>query len=236
MPKWYSVISKRERWGFTWFGSLLTLVVLFTGVWVFLLRIVPFLSHGKAVDASVYVLEGYIEDYAYADILAEFERTKPDIIICTGTSFDQGFYITGIPSAAWLIANSLFALGVDSSLIHIVPVNPDVLVNRTYSSALMARKYLETNFPEVKSVNLFSTSVHARRSRYLFRKVFEPDFEFGNVVVHSHVYKYNNWYKSSRGFRAVLSETLAFLYVRAFFRPDVESDIVKLKLPSSETS
>jgi len=225
MKKNLYIISKRERWGLTWPGRILTLVILMSGVFILSRTAVPFLSHQNTIQSKVLIIEGYIEDYAYPEIIRKIETIDPETIITTGTSFNQGFYISGIPSAAYLIAYSLFALGVDSSLIHIVPVQPDVLVNRTYNSALASKRYLLKNFPEVKSVNVISTSVHARRSLYLFRKAFEPHIEVGNVVIDSKVFDKNDWYRTSRGFRTVTSELIAWFYNRFFFRPDAKESI-----------
>jgi uncharacterized SAM-binding protein YcdF (DUF218 family) len=171
MRKNLFIISKRERWGLTWAGRILLLAILILSVFILGKTAVPFLSHQDTILSKVLIIEGYVEDYAYPEIIRKIEAMDPEIIITTGTSFNQGFYISGIPSSAYLIAHSLFVLGVDSNLIHIVPVQPDVLVNRTYNSALVSKKYLMANFPEVKSVNVISTSVHSRRSLYLFRKL-----------------------------------------------------------------
>jgi uncharacterized SAM-binding protein YcdF (DUF218 family) len=222
MRKNLFIISKRERWGLTWAGRILLLAILILSVFILGKTAVPFLSHQDTILSKVLIIEGYVEDYAYPEIIRKIEAMDPEIIITTGTSFNQGFYISGIPSSAYLIAHSLFVLGVDSNLIHIVPVQPDVLVNRTYNSALVSKKYLMANFPEVKSVNVISTSVHSRRSLYLFRKAFEPHIEVGNIVIDSMVFDKNDWHKTSRGFRTVTSELIAWFYNRLFFRPATE--------------
>ncbi len=205
--------------------------IIFLCLYIFARNIVSFLSAEKNINAKVIIIEGYIEDYAYPEIIDKIGQIQPDLIITTGTSFDQGFYLSGIPSAAHLIAYSLYELGVDSSIIHIVPVNPDVSINRTYNTALVSKKYLLLRYPEVKSINLLSTSVHSRRSYYLFRMVFEPDIAVGNIVITSKFLTENNWYKSSRAFRVVISETIAWCYNWLFFSPDIEKDINKVIIP-----
>ncbi len=225
MKKNYYLISKRERWGPTWIGCVFMLFLVLTSSYALFKNIVPFLTRERTIHAKVLVIEGYLEDYAYQPIISLIKDIQPEMIITTGTSFDQGFYLTGIPSAAHLVGNSLIALGIDSTLVHIVPVNPDVVVNRTYTSALVSKNYIKKNFPGVKQINLVSTSIHSRRSHYLFKMVFEPGIQVGNIVISSNYLRNDNWYKTSRGFRAVLSETLAWLYVRLFFKPDVKKDI-----------
>lgn len=223
----YFIISKRERWGLTWKGWMVFILLIFITSTIFTLRIVPCLSNENPIESKVVVLEGYVEDWAYPEIISRIERIKPELIITTGTSLDQGFYLSDIPSTAYIVARSLVRLGVDSSLIRVVPVEPDVLVNRTYNSAITVRKWLEANSPETRSINLISTAVHARRSHYLFKLVMEPGIETGNIVIPPRYYNAMNWFRTSRGFRVVLSETIAWFYVRLFFRPDLEKDLTR---------
>jgi len=223
--KSYLLISRRERWGLTWKGWLLLMFLLAAFMAFFTFRIVPFLSAENPNYSKILVLEGYVEDWAYPEIISRIEEIKPEFIITTGTSLDQGFYLSGVPSTAYLTARSLIKLGIDSSLIHVVPVEPDVLVNRTYNSAITVRKWLEANSPETRSINLVSTAVHARRSHYLFKMAMKPHIQTGNIVIPPRYFNSKNWFRTSRGFRVVLSETIAWFYVRLFFSPDVEKDL-----------
>jgi len=227
----FLLVSKRERWGLTLAGRVLILSIFLISLLAYIYRIVPFLSKQAPVDSKILVFEGYIEDWAYPEILNVIEELKPELILTTGTSLDQGYYLSGIPSTAYIVAKSLIALGVDSTIIHVVPVTPDVLKNRTYNSALVSRIYLNAYFPEIKSINLVSTSVHARRSHRLFRLVMEPEIQTGNIVIPPAYFNASDWYRSSRGFRLVISETIAWVYVRLFFQPDTEKDLVAKTKP-----
>jgi hypothetical protein len=165
------------------------------------------------------VVEGYVPDYAYPVIIETFHREKYDLIITTGTTYDQGFYISGIETAAELIALSLIELGFDSTKIRMVPVPPGTHVNRTYNSAVVTFRYLQQFHPETKAINIVSLGVHARRSIYLFKEVYEPTIEVGNIVIPHVAVNRLDWFKTSRGFRSVIDETIAYFYVRLFFWP-----------------
>ncbi|HRW97291.1 MAG TPA: hypothetical protein P5104_07160 [Bacteroidales bacterium] len=217
--------EKRICTRLTWKAKLLLLLLIVALTIVFVKNIVPFLSLEKTIVSNVFVLEGYVEDWAYPFIIQKINELNPDFILTTGISLDQGFYLNGVPSTAYLVGHSLRKLGIDSARVHIVPTKPGVKVNRTYYSAIAARKYLDQHFTGISSVNLISTSVHARRSHLIFKKVFNDKYELGNIVVPSIYFNRSNWYKTSRGFRTVLSETLAWLYVRLFFFPNVEEDL-----------
>ncbi len=223
--KRFFLFSKRERWGLTLAGRFVILAIFLIALLAYIYRIVPFLSKQAPEDSKVLVFEGYVEDWTYPAILKIIDEMQPDLILTTGTSLDQGYYISGIPSTAYIVAKSLIALGVDSTIIHVVPVVPNVLKNRTYSSALATRRYLNANFPEVRSLNLLSSSVHSRRSHHLFKLVMEPEIQTGNIVIPPAFFDHTDWFKSSRGFRIVTSETIAWVYVKLFFHPDAEKDL-----------
>lgn len=223
--KFLYIFSKRQRWGLTWLGRLFFLLLFFLAVALFHQTIVPFLSSSTPNNARVVIIEGYVEDHTYPFFLEKIAEINPAVIITTGVPFDQGFYISGLPSTAHLVAQSLLALGVDSALVKVAPPNPDVPVNRTYNSAIAARAYIEQHYPATEEVILFSSSVHARRSHYLFSMVFQPGISVGNFAAPSPYIRRADWHKTSRAFRVVLSETIAWLYVRLFFMPDVDKDL-----------
>jgi len=216
--------NKCERWGLTIYGWLLVFVFSILLIFGFVKTIVPFLSAEETVDARIMVVEGYVPDYAYPDIIRIFYEDDYELIIASGTSFDQGFYIAGMKTAAELIRNSLINLGFDSTKVVAVPVPPDVYKDRTWHSAWYTFNYIRESLPDVESVNIVSLGPHARRSKYLFEMVYEPEIRLGNIVMPHHSVKSGDWYKSSRGFRTVINETIAYLYVKLFFSPDISKD------------
>lgn len=211
--------KKTECTRWTWFSWVLFITTILLVFTVFIRNIVPFLSREEQQDAVIMVVEGYIPDYAYPEIIETFYRDNYDLIITTGTTYDQGFYISDIETAAELIALSLRALGFDTTKIRMVPVPPGTHVNRTYNSAAVTYRYIQQNIPQTKAINIISLGVHARRSLYLFEKVYEPQIEVGNIVIPHVAVNRLDWYKSSRGFRSVINEMIAYVYVRFFFWP-----------------
>lgn len=212
--------SKRERWGLTIYGWLLIMVTIVAIVVTYVKTIVPFLSVEDTIDAEVLVVEGYIPDYSYPDIIRIFHKNHYELIVTSGVSFDQGFYISGVKSSAELIRKSLIRLGFDSTKVVAVPVPPDVYKDRTWHSAFYSYHYLRKNHPEVHSINIVSLGPHSRRSKYLFEMVYEPEIRVGNIVMPHHSITANDWYKSSRGFKSVLDETISYIYAKLFFWPD----------------
>lgn len=222
--------KKRERWGLTLIGKALVLLVFALLLIVFVRNIVPFLSVENTIDAKIMVVEGYVPDYAYPGIIDIFHEKGYKLIVTAGTSFDQGHYIAGVKTAAGLIRNSLINLGLDSSRVVAVPVPPEVFKDRTWHSALYSYHYIRKHYPEAKRVNIVSTGVHSRRSKVLFDMVYEPEIELGNIVVHQPSVPERGWYKSSRGFKTVVNETISYFYVKFFFWPEQNTEITEPKL------
>ena len=214
------LVKKRQRWSLTFYGWLLLLVFLIALFVLFLKNIIGFLSFEETIEAKVLVAEGYVPDYSFHKMIEIFDEGNYELIVASGTSFDQGYYLSEIKTSADLIARSLIFLGFDSTKLAVVPIPNRIHKNRTYTSALVTKEYLQKNHPEIKKVNIMSLGPHSRRSNYLFEMAYEPEIEVGNIVVpHAAVDKYN-WYKSSRGFRTVLDELIGFFYVKFFFWPD----------------
>ncbi len=221
--KSFKLASKRERWGLTIYGWLLILSIIAIAFLIYVKGIVGFLSTEENIDAKIMVIEGYMPDYAYYDIIKIFNEKNYDLIVTSGATFDQGFYLSGINTAAGLIRNSLLKLGFDSAKVVAVPVPRDVYKDRTYHSAIYSHKYIREHFPEVKSINIVSLGIHATRSLYLFKMVYEPEIQVGNIVIPHISISKNDWYKSSRGFKGVLNETISYYYVKFFFWPDKDA-------------
>ena len=211
--------DKRVRWGLTSWGWLTLLLLVTASVIIFLKTIVPFLCIERTIDADVMIVEGYVPEYSYKKIMNIFDENNYTLLVASGTSYEQGFIISGYNTAADLIGATLLSMGFDSTRLAIVPLSPEIQIDRTYNSALVVKKYLLENHPEVKRVNVISQSVHARRSLRLYRQAMGDEIEVGNIVVPADYFDAGNWYKNSRGFRAVTNEAVAYFYVLFFFHP-----------------
>jgi len=218
--KSFKLANKRERWGLTIYGWLLILIFIALTFLIYVKGVVGFLSAERTIDAKIMVIEGYMPDYAYNDIIKIFNEKNYELIVATGIAYDQGFYLSGVNTAAGLIRNSLLEFDFDSTKVVAVPVPPNVFKDRTYYSAVYSYQYIHGHFPEAKTVNIVSLGPHAARSLYLFRMVYEPEIQLGNIVIPHISISKSNWYKSSRGFKSVLNESISYFYVKFFFWPD----------------
>lgn len=177
------------------------------------LRIHSFLAVFAPIKADALVVEGWLRDDAVKEAIAEFERGGYKILLVTGASIEKGYYLSQYKSFAELTTATLVTLGFDKDKLVAVPA-PKVKRNRTVASAVALREWLLTSELPIKSINLYSYDVHTRRSWLIFKKVLEPEVQVGAIAYPSSEYDFQSWWKMSQGVRSVVSETIAYLYVR----------------------
>ncbi|AFY96783.1 ElyC/SanA/YdcF family protein [Chamaesiphon minutus] len=192
---------------------LTTCLIAAIGLSIFNIHV--FLSKNSPIEAEVLVVEGWLPDYALQSAAMEFKDGAYHKLITIGGTIPRGSYLSEYANFAELSAATLIALGVDPQHLTIVAdlsQSPD----RTASSAAILARWLATSELEVTAINLFSFGAHARRSWLLFKDILEPEIHIGIVSCEPLNYDPKSWWHSSEGVRTVISELLAYLYVRIF--------------------
>ncbi|NJL42483.1 MAG: DUF218 domain-containing protein [Pseudanabaena sp. SU_2_4] len=180
-----------------------------------ILNIHPFLAKSSPINADILVVEGWLPDYAIQSAVTEFKQGSYHKLITIGGSLPRGFYLSEYKTFAELAAATLIALGVDREQLIVVS-DPSQSQSRTYNSAVILNQWLSTSELQIKSLNIYTLGTHARRSWLLFKEVLEPQISVGIVANEPLNYDSKNWWHSSEGIRTVISELLAYLYVRIF--------------------
>ncbi len=208
------LVTRRKMWTLTIQGWLLILgsaialiLLLFFGTYPFLAKNAPI------ANADALVVEGWLSDESLKLALDEFEHGSYQRIISTGTSITHGFYLAEYKNFAEISAATLVALGLDETKITSVPT-PDVARNRTLAGAIAVRDWITTSAPEITSINVYSLGPHARRSWLLFRQAMPPSVQVGVVASDPLDYDPDRWWTSSSGTRILISEAIAYIYVR----------------------
>lgn len=171
-----------------------------------------FLAVNTPIQADALVIEGWIPDYAIKAALVEFENGSYQKIITTGVPLSKGYYLAEYKDFANLTAATFITLGLDETQVIAVPASK-TLRNRTDATAMALLDWLKTSDLNIKSINLVSLGPHARRSWITFRKYLNPEIEVGIISIKSEDYNAEKWWFSSEGFRTVISEFIAYLYV-----------------------
>lgn len=211
LPKLY---KKKNCIKLSWFSILLITILLLVLLKIIANSLYDFLSPVKTTDTHVLVVEGWIDDFGIKEAYNIFQEGDYDLIITTGGPLEIGYLVTHFATSADLGKATFLSLGMDST--KIVSVSSKlVLTERTYQSAQTLNNWLNENRPDIKSFNFVSLGPHTRRSWFLFRKAM-PDKDIGVIAIRDKRFDAKKWWKSSKGTRTVLTETIGYFYVLFF--------------------
>jgi hypothetical protein len=218
--------SEKKRWGLfhrrqclvpTWRGWLLIAVVFGIVGTAAIRGAYSFLAVNDPRPGGVLVVEGWAADYALEAAVVEFKQFSYEKVYVTGGPIEFGAPLSSHKTYAELGASTLLALGMSTNVVQPVPA-PGVKQDRTYACAVALRKWLDEHGTQVTRINLLTVGPHARRSRLLFQKSFGKDMPIGVLAIPESDYDARHWWRSSRGFRSVTDEAIAYLYARFLFR------------------
>ena len=207
----------------TLFGWLLIFIVVYGVFCIFINNLNPFLSLNKPVEAKVLVVEGWLPDYAVVGVMDEFKNNNYEKLITTGGPLEQGEYLSEYKTYAQLSAATYRRLGLDSNAVVDVPT-PEVGKNRTYAAACDVKRWIDTSGLSIHSINLVSQGAHCRRSWLLYQRAFGEKIKVGIICSPDRSYDAKKWWISSKGFRAVSDEIIAYAYAKFIF-------LLKIKAP-----
>jgi hypothetical protein len=186
---------------------------------LFLVRtIYPFLAPNHPIPSSILVLEGWVADEGMKQVITMVHEGPYQRVFITGGPLEYGSALSSYGNFADAAAASLARLGLERDKIQAVP-SPAVMQDRTYTSALALKSWMEAHGGVPAAFNLISVGPHARRSRLLFQKAFGKQIRIGTIVFETREYDPFHWWKSSAGVRQVLDESIAYLYARFLFWP-----------------
>jgi len=187
---------------------------------VSLVGVYYFLTVNKPINSKTLVLEGWVPAYAIKDAIKYFNENNYDRIIVTGLPIVNYEFISLYKNTAQATALALKHYGYyDTVYIATVPTN--ILIDRTFNTAVATRMLFDENPSWSKNFNIYSVGVHARRSRFMFEKAFGSNFNIGIIAHRDRTFDPKHWWKSSKGFRNVSNELVATIYVMLFFHPDI---------------
>lgn len=209
----FGFFNKRERWGLSWKGWLISSFVTISFFMFVLKNLYSFLAPTKRVDTKTLVVEGWLQDDDAMELAAkEFRDGKYDHIFVLGSPIIKRKFFAKHQSTAELGYETLLKMGIPAQ--NITPVTgPISLTNRTYHCALALKKYFAVKKIEISSLNLLSGGAHSRRSHLLFNLAFDNKLKVGIIAAETaEIDNTHAWWSSSGGFRTVTSELIAYLY------------------------
>jgi uncharacterized SAM-binding protein YcdF (DUF218 family) len=217
--KLWGTITRRERWGLSWRGWLIVVVVVLFAAFLFLWRVYPFLAVTHRVDTNVLVVEGWIHEYAIRAAVEEFRSNSYQRVLTTGGPVEgTGGYINDYQTSASVGADLLTKSGLPNESVQMVPSRV-MDRDRTYGSAVALQNWFREHNAGVRSLNVLTEDVHARRTQLLFAKALGPETSVGIIAVPNPDYDARRWWRYSEGVKDVLSEGIAYAYARFLFYP-----------------
>ena len=164
-------------------------------------------SYGEFGDRNLYVREIKIDQKIRIPYL---NNTEYDILNLDGKQRIINKSITLAESAK----DKLIALGIDSGII-IAVMCQRVRINRTLTSALAVRDWLEKSDIGIKGINIISMGPHARRTWMTYNKILNEKYEIGIISIPDN----NNHQLSRRNTLNILRQTLGILYYWLILTP-----------------
>lgn len=218
------LFSRRTRWGLSIYGWLCLLAFLAGGSVFLLYTIHPFLALTVPVPGEILVVEGWVHDYAIVTAVDEAKlRGAKEIFTTGGPVRGEGKYTADYATIAHVGAGRLRAFGVAPDSIRTVPAH-DIGRDRTFASALALKQWLREHGRNVRSLDVVTESVHARRTRLLFQEAFGRETHVGSIAAYDPDYDPKHWWRYSEGVREVIGETIAYVYAKLLFWPPKHSD------------
>lgn len=167
------------------------------------------------------VVEGWLPDYALAESKDEFERNGYDLIITTGGPLERGSFLADFPTYADLGSATLRGLGLKPNEVRPAPARSSRR-NRTYAAAMGLKAWLLENSPRVRSMNIVTLGVHARRSRMMYQHALGDGYQLGTIALPDRDYEPESWWLYSAGLKGVIAEGSAYVHAKLFFDPELE--------------
>jgi uncharacterized SAM-binding protein YcdF (DUF218 family) len=220
----WGLVYRKERWSLSWRGRLILAFALLLVGALLLKGVYPFLAITHRVDADVLVVEGWVHEYATRAAVEEFRSNSYQRVLTTGGPVEgTGGYINDYYTAASVGADLLKRSGLSDESVQMVPSHV-MDRDRTYGSAVALRNWFREHNMSVRSINVLTEDLHARRTRLLFEKALGHDVVVGVIAVPSPDYDSRHWWRYSQGVKDVVSEAASYVYARLLFYPSEASD------------
>jgi hypothetical protein len=199
-------------------GWFLVLAVVGLLIYGWATSVLSYLSPNQPLEgAKILMVEGFLPDYALEEASDIFVRDDYNLLVTTGqTILAQGTYLSEYQSLAAIAYATLEKIGMDTNLMVSAPA-PATWRDRSVANARAGFEKLRAMGVEPCKVNVMSLSAHSRRSWLIFNKVGrEYGFQTGIISKVDSTFDEEAWWKSSRGMRVVIAESLACYYVELF--------------------
>jgi uncharacterized SAM-binding protein YcdF (DUF218 family) len=185
---------------------------------LYLLRgMADFLTVYEPADADYLVIEGWMNKEELDQSLDYFKSGNYRLAIIVGGPISNDFH--GIDANyAKRAADYLRGQGLAESQ-SVVIAAPYSAQDRTFLNAVMTRDWFARQGTKPSRVDVFSSSVHTRRSRALYQLAFGDEVTVGVIPSRPEFFDPAQWWRTSDSGKTVAIEFAAWLLVKCCFSP-----------------
>lgn len=182
--------------------------------------LVEYLAITKPIRrAEVMIVEGWLFEFKslVAFVNNEFRMGEYKYILISGKSYATAATFDGdtVDSPSSGVAFLLREMGTDPSKIKIVEVF-SVNEHKTFAMAKAARKWLLSNDPSVRSVNVCSAGAHGRKTWCAYRRVFGRDVDVGILSFSTSPPHLNKWLERRCGTQWLMYIFAGYIYAKFY--------------------
>ena len=225
-PRVPALFRRRTVWWPTLTGALVLLVIATlaivlaarqAGEW---LHVDEPAHGGDGRGARVLVVEGWLDEDALDAAVVAFREGRYERVVTSGGPIEgwrEGQTASNFAerAAGYLKRHGLADVPVDAA------PTPAIPQDRTFLSALVVRDWIRRRGLAADAIDIYSDSVHARRSRAVYRLAFGPNVEVGVRAARPRTYDLARWWRTSQGTKSVLDETISLTWTTCCFWPTV---------------
>lgn len=204
-------------WFPTVLGGLIFLLLLVIGGLFLLKQLAIILAPNAPLAERTYlVVEGWQDEDSLLSALAIFNAEGYQYMITTGGP-NRRFLSPAHASYAEQAGAFMLEHGLSADRLIEIPA-PESAQERTYLSAVMVRDWLALKDANLTELNVHTSDVHARRTRYLYQRAF-GDVKIGIYSAAPQSFELKRWWKTSDGAKSVITELIGNVWVSCCFHP-----------------
>ena len=168
--------------------------------------------------ARILVVEGWLAETDLDQAVAAFRRGRYERVLTSGGPLEAWGGAYASRSYAERAADYLKLNGLADVPVAAVPA-PASKQDRTFLSAVMVREWLQRAGIQPAAIDLYSSGVHARRSRLMYRMALGDAVEVGVLSARPVSFDAERWWSSSQGAKLLMGETISLLWTSCCFWP-----------------
>lgn len=171
----------------------------------------PFLAVSSSSGRGVLVVEAWIPQASLMDAAQVFQKGDYQYLVLVGGPMRASEISSpAVESYADAAEVEVKTLDISPEKVIKIPVRP--ATHRTFATAVAVQQWLATSKPSVKSVDVFTAGVHARKSWILFRYALGDRYRVGVIAGPEHSFDSRRWMFSTRGLWIVSRNVVGYVY------------------------